>query len=198
MLGIHLHNFPTIPLVESRQTLIPHQGMGKSKRQKRNLSLRVPYTKDARNKKPQALTSSPPTSKTSKTPQQAPTIPFDPQDRILLVGEGDFSFTLSLYTHHNCTSLIATCYDNAATLAEKYPQSGAHIRKLEDAPRDVGEQRDIKVLYGVDATKLGKCGAAGGGKVVRKGGFDRVMFNFPHVGGVTKDVNRQVRYNQGT
>ena len=54
------------------------------------------------------------------------------------------------------------------------------------------------MLFGVDATKLGKPGALdGGGKEVRKGNFDRVIFNFPHVGGLTKDVNRQVRYNQG-
>ena len=32
---------------------------------------------------------------------------------------------------------------------------------------------------------------------MKKGGFDRVVFNFPHVGGLTKDVNRQVRHNQG-
>lgn len=52
----------------------------------------------------------------------------------------------------------------------------------------------------MDATKLGKGGIAdggGGGKEVKRGGFDRVVFNFPHVGGLTKDVNRQVRYNQG-
>lgn len=54
--------------------------------------------------------------------------------------------------------------------------------------------------YGVDATKLGKPGVTdggGGGKEVKRGGFDRVVFNFPHVGGLTKDVNRQVRHNQG-
>lgn len=50
------------------------------------------------------------------------------------------------------------------------------------------------MVCGVDATKLN---AAKGGKEVRKGGFDRVVFNFPHVGGKTRDVNRQVRYNQG-
>lgn len=58
------------------------------------------------------------------------------------------------------------------------------------------------VRYGVDATKLGRPGVAGGaggggGKAVKRGGFDKVVFNFPHVGGLTKDVNRQVRYNQG-
>ena len=50
------------------------------------------------------------------------------------------------------------------------------------------------MLYGVDATRLGKAG--GGGKEVRSGPWDRIVFNFPHVGGLTKDVNRQVRHNQ--
>lgn len=38
------------------------------------------------------------------------------------------------------------------------------------------------------------------GEDIRKGrgaGWDKIVFNFPHVGGKTKDVNRQVRYNQG-
>ena len=48
------------------------------------------------------------------------------------------------------------------------------------------------MLYNIDATKLSKAG-----KEVKKGGFDRIVFNFPHVGGLTKDVNRQVRHNQG-
>ncbi len=43
--------------------------------------------------------------------------------------------------------------------------------------------------------KLGAAG--GGGKEVRRGGWERVLWNFPHVGGLTRDVNRQVRYNQG-
>lgn len=53
------------------------------------------------------------------------------------------------------------------------------------------------VRYGVDAMRLGRGGGGRGGKEVKKGVFDKVVFNFPHVGGRTKDVNRQVRYNQG-
>ena len=44
----------------------------------------------------------------------------------------------------------------------------------------------------MDATKLSKAG-----KLISQAWFDVIGFNFPHVGGLTKDVNRQVRYNQG-
>ncbi|KAL8734903.1 MAG: hypothetical protein Q9166_001255 [cf. Caloplaca sp. 2 TL-2023] len=168
--------------------------MGKSKKHKYNRSSYLPYNKPSK-PNPSACKSKPKPSRPQQ--HQYPTIPFDPADRILLVGEGDFSFTHSLYTHHNCHSLIATCFDSAKTLAEKYPQSSNYIQELEEATRD-DEEADIKVLYSVDATKLGKGGLGSGGKEVKKGGFDRVVFNFPHVGGLTKDVNRQVRFNQGS
>ena len=47
------------------------------------------------------------------------------------------------------------------------------------------------ILHSIDARKLSNS------KDVRKRGpYDKVVFNFPHVGGVSKDVNRQVRLNQ--
>jgi 25S rRNA (uracil2634-N3)-methyltransferase len=36
----------------------------------------------------------------------------------------------------------------------------------------------------------------GGGNAIRSTAWDRIVFNFPHTGGLTKDVNRQVRANQ--
>ncbi|KAA8643152.1 hypothetical protein EYZ11_006794 [Aspergillus tanneri] len=89
------------------------------------------------------------------------------------------------------------------------------------ARSDVQRRHGPNVLFSVDARKLGF--AAGGGKEVRlgfprrerklpgwlkmkkkdslsstpKGGpWDIICFNFPHVGGLSTDVNRQVRANQ--
>ncbi|THY19375.1 hypothetical protein D6D02_02397 [Aureobasidium pullulans] len=114
---------------------------------------------------------------------QDPIIPFDALDRILIIGDGDLSFSRSLVDTHGCAALLATTYDTEAELLEKYPQAQEN--------KDAIEAEEQRVLHGVDATKLGQ-------KEVKKqaGGWERVVFNFPHVGGKSTDVNRQVRYNQ--
>ncbi len=165
--------------------------MGKAKKSKLNKHTSKPYSKYSTQKHYSQVTSQDATKRTKHSKPLPPTIPFSPTSRILLVGEGDFSFSHSLLAAHNCTSLIATSYDKASVVTSKYTQATSHVRPLE-------AEEACKVIYGVDATKLGRSGAPdGGGKAVKKGEFDRVVFNFPHVGGLTKDVNRQVRYNQG-
>lgn len=159
--------------------------MGKNKRQK-GLKNNKPSGKSA---KPKGINKPQPRNQKSKSTPHIqhqhlePTIPFSPGNRILLVGEGDFSFARSLVEHHECRDVTATVFEREEELREKYPQVEANIRALED--------RDVKLRYGVDATRYGSLW-----KEV-KGKMDRVVFNFPHVGGKTKDVNRQVRYNQG-
>ncbi|KAJ6171658.1 hypothetical protein N7470_000725 [Penicillium chermesinum] len=170
---------------------------------------------------------------------QRPIVPFLRGDRVLLIGEGDFSFARSLAKQYKCRKLLATCYDSQETLLKKYPQAAQNIHdilhskvksKANEGPLPSENRQEPtaksaqgpKVLYSVDARKLGLQG--GGGKEVRagftrkepkkpawktkqsksspppprtpNGPWDVICFNFPHVGGLSTDVNRQVRANQ--
>lgn len=158
--------------------------MAKHKKQKRLLAIQ------AESKRPSANKTQTPYSKPNKpapkVSKPAPTIPFEPSDHILLIGEGDFSFATSIVEYHGVCDLTATCYDSQSTLFEKYvPQAEEHTTYLTEEGQTV--------LYNIDATKLPKYKSltrAPGGL------WDVIMFNFPHVGGKSTDVNRQVRFNQ--
>ena len=166
--------------------------MGKAQRLTRRKDRSTPKTRPISSFSSQGKSSSK-VSKPKKSRQiyrAAPSVPFQNTDRILLVGEGDFSFSKSLLVEHCCVNLDATSLDTYTNLLAKYPQAEHNIKDLQAG--------GCTIIHGVDATKVGKTGVSGnGGKKVRKGNYDWVIFNFPHVGGLTKDVNRQVRHNQG-
>ncbi|ORY90293.1 hypothetical protein BCR35DRAFT_323727 [Leucosporidium creatinivorum] len=115
-------------------------------------------------------------------------VPYALGQRILLVGEGNFSFAHSLLIQSppivTPQLLIATAFDSQATAEEKYPDLMVHVKAIRDA--------GAKVIFGVDATNLHKNKEL----MEHKGLWDRVVFNFPHVGQGITDQDRNVRANQ--
>lgn len=188
-----------------------------------------------------------PASQHRQSSQKKATIPFDKQDRVLLVGEGDFSFALSLQQQHGLKRIVATCFDSESELHAKY----SHVKEtlesitaiqttrdghfsvnayaLDDGLEDEGEWNGFSspddsssdesfedgdfifrddllqaqpssgsctqatIHYGINATKLS---TAHRKLLLSDGPFSKIVFNFPHVGGLSTDVNRQVRSNQ--
>ncbi|PLB33535.1 25S rRNA (uracil2634-N3)-methyltransferase, partial [Aspergillus candidus] len=116
--------------------------------------------------------------------------------------------------------------DTLTAFAKTNDSSGDTAEENDDQPEKQKQQTQRRhgpdVLFSVDARKLGA--SAGGGKDVRGGyhrkeprlpawveakrgapsngggggggPWDLICFNFPHVGGISTDVNRQVRANQ--
>lgn len=157
----------------------------------------IPTSKPAPKKKPD---SAPQKAETPAKPVQASQkhdVPFGAYEHILLVGEGDFSFTRSLVEDHGCANVTATSFDAEEEVLEKYPGFEETRRALTQlAP-------PVPLHHGIDATQLSsykalKCERADDeeGDDDAVSGWDTVVFMFPHTGGLSTDVNRQVRANQ--
>ncbi|KAF9225326.1 hypothetical protein BS17DRAFT_778443 [Gyrodon lividus] len=118
-----------------------------------------------------------------------PTIPFRPTDRILLIGEGNFSFARALLVdppstleHLPPTNVTATSYDSEEECFSKYPDAKEMV--------DTIKQRGAEVLFGIDATKLQKYSVLKGRR------WDRIAWNFPHAGKGITDQDRNILSNQ--
>ncbi|KAG5322780.1 MTG2 GTPase, partial [Pseudoatta argentina] len=90
---------------------------------------------------------------------------FNKNDCVLLVGEGNFSFSAALSRQNLNIELIATCYESGTN--------------QEAAERNVDYLRSngICILFDVDATKLEEYSS------LKSRRFDKIIFNFPHAGG---------------
>jgi len=87
----------------------------------------------------------------------------NPKWRVLTVGDGDLSFSASLFKYHQPQQLTATIYDSKACLQEKYDDN--YYQQL--------QQENCQVITGFDVTDKDTWGT------LNKHSFDVVIFQFP-------------------
>lgn len=104
-----------------------------------------------------------------------PTVPFVSTDKILLIGEGNFSFARALLfdppselEHLPSGNVTATAHDSEDECYAKYPDA----REIVELLRGSG----VEILFGIDARQLEKVSALKGRR------WDRIVWNFPHAG----------------
>ncbi|KAK7305294.1 hypothetical protein VNO77_43197 [Canavalia gladiata] len=96
---------------------------------------------------------------------------------ILLVGEGDFSFSLSLAkSFGSAANIVATSRDSYDDVTKMYKHAKSNLNDLQEL--------GACLLHGVDATKM----KLHSDLKMRR--FDRVIFNFPHAGFRGKEDNK--------
>ncbi|XP_013614459.1 PREDICTED: uncharacterized protein At4g26485-like [Brassica oleracea var. oleracea] len=95
---------------------------------------------------------------------------YNNKQKILLVGEGDFSFSLCLAkAFGSATNITATSLDTREELEQKYKDAKNNVEEL--------ERRGCTVIHGVNVHSMDK-----DHRVVRSIVYDRIIFNFPHAG----------------
>lgn len=124
---------------------------------------------------------------------------FQQNETILLVGEGNFSFTKSLLQsphNHSPSHILATAFDDEQQCYQKYPDAEENVKQI----RSIAGREDV-VLFGVDAGSL--LAHKGLQKVTKSiksntypASWNKIVFNFPHVGAGHKDESRNVLANQ--
>ncbi|KAJ1392495.1 hypothetical protein SESBI_35728 [Sesbania bispinosa] len=89
--------------------------------------------------------------------------------KILLVGEGDFSFALCLAkAFGSASNMIATSLDSKETLLRNYARASTNLNELENL--------GCTIVHEVDADSMSKHPS------LEMKVFDRIVFNFPHAG----------------
>jgi len=104
--------------------------------------------------------------------------------RILLVGEGDFSFSVCLAkAFGSARNMVATSIDTQQDLVKKYSNGIENVREI--------EERGGLVLCGIDAKNMSQH------FFLKTQRFDRIVYNFPHVGFIFPEANGcQIKLNK--
>lgn len=143
--------------------------------------------------------------KDKEVPKKVSTfIPFDGDDKVLFVGEGDFTFTKSVIDegYLDLENVITTSYDSLDDLHVKYRDNideilkslNCHVKHEIDGTnlmKSLGmkeEKKRVKSLAIKDDNRLLK--------PLHNLVIDTIVFNFPHLGSGMKDVDRNIRQHQ--
>ncbi|XP_052125883.1 uncharacterized protein LOC127748636 [Frankliniella occidentalis] len=95
-------------------------------------------------------------------------------ESVLLLGEGNFSFSIGLSSLGIELNLTATCFESLLTKTQ--------IENI-----DILKTRGVNVMTGIDATKIHS------NELLMDRKFDKIVFNFPHTGGKMKiHLNREL------
>lgn len=141
-------------------------------------------------------------------------VPFSQDDKLLLVGEGDFSFAKTIVEAKMIKCLVPTAYDTEEEVYRKYENGKENVEflrnvnvnlkgSLEDSDQEEYEDHDEDEiseadkkflnptpLFTIDATKLHQT------KALSQYKFDIILFNFPHIGNGVKDQARNILQHQ--
>lgn len=97
--------------------------------------------------------------------------------RVLLLGEGNFTFTLDLAEllskSFSLQNIVTTSFDSRSELSEKYPT-------IEKTLRGLKNYYQTHAFHGIDATKCLKSQLLSSACTTEV--FDHIIFNFPHLG----------------
>ncbi|XP_033129305.1 heavy metal-associated isoprenylated plant protein 41 [Brassica rapa] len=99
--------------------------------------------------------------------------------QVLLVGEGDFSFSCSLASRfRSASNICASSLDSYDDVVRKYSKARSNLATL--------KRLGASLLHGVDATKLHLHPHLNSRR------FDRIIFNFPHAGFHGKETDSRL------
>uniref|UniRef100_M4BFN6 25S rRNA (uridine-N(3))-methyltransferase BMT5-like domain-containing protein n=1 Tax=Hyaloperonospora arabidopsidis (strain Emoy2) TaxID=559515 RepID=M4BFN6_HYAAE len=123
--------------------------------------------------------------------QPTPIQIYAPKDTVLIVGDGDFSFSRGLVKHRGTgLGIIATSFDSDSQVCAKYSNAHECIAAVQSS---LG-----LVLHDVDATKLLELPQhvqTGTGSKTISDVFQYIIFNFPHSGQQRVHINRALLLN---
>ncbi|KAL7088169.1 hypothetical protein ACP275_13G111900 [Erythranthe tilingii] len=94
---------------------------------------------------------------------------YSSRHRVLVVGDGDFSFSASLaVAFRSASNMTATSLDSKNFLKKNYWNAKLNIEEL--------RSRGCMVMHGVDATEMANH------RLLGHLNFDRIVYNFPYAG----------------